>query len=251
VIDLHSHVLPGIDDGVATLEQARELARAAAAEGVTAIAATPHVRADYPTTVEQMEAGVAALRADFAEQAIPVEILHGGELDLEFLGGLSDDELRRFSLGQSGRYLLVEFPYRGWPLALESTLFDLRVRGFTPVLAHPERNAEVKEQPARLRPLVEAGALVQVTAESLDGRLGRESKRAASELVGTGLVHLLASDAHQPSVRAVGLRAAREAVGDEELATFLTETAPAAVAAGTDLPPAPAQPTRKRRFRLG
>src|SRR5277367_6032368 len=104
VIDLHSHILPGLDDGVATIEEARELARAALAEGVTAIAATPHVREDYPTTPEQMEAGVAALRADFAEQGIALEVLHGGELDLEFLTTLPDEELRRFTIGQTGRY---------------------------------------------------------------------------------------------------------------------------------------------------
>jgi protein-tyrosine phosphatase len=78
VIDLHLHVLPGVDDGARTLEDSRELARRAASEGITVIAATPHVRADYPTTADRMEAGVASLRTDFAEQMIPVEILHAG-----------------------------------------------------------------------------------------------------------------------------------------------------------------------------
>ena len=249
VLDLHSHILPEIDDGMETLAEARELARAAAAEGVTAIAATPHVRADYPTRPEQMEAGVAALRADFADQGIPVEVLHGGELDLELLAGLSDDDLRRFSLAQSGRYLLVESPYHGWPLALDETLFDLRVRGFTAVLAHPERNAEVQEQPERLRPLAEAGTLVQVTSASLEGRLGQRPRAAAAALVGAGLVHVLASDAHQSHVRAFGLRAGRDAVGDEALAVYLTETVPAAIVAGEPLPPRP-EPARRRRLRL-
>jgi protein-tyrosine phosphatase len=249
VIDLHSHILPGIDDGVETIEEARELARAAVAEGVTAIAATPHVRADYPTSVEEMEAGVAALRADFALQGIPIEVLHGGELDLDFLGGLSDDELRRFSLARTETYLLVETPYRGWPLALESTLFDLRVRGFLTVLAHPERNAEVQGNPERLRPLVDAGVLCQVTGASLEGRLGRGPQKTAAALVGGGLAHLLASDAHQPHVRAFGLRAGREAVGDEALAAYLTETVPAAIATGAPLPVRPDAP-RRRGLRL-
>jgi protein-tyrosine phosphatase len=250
VLDLHSHILPAVDDGVATVEEARELARTAVAEGVTAIAATPHVRADYPTTVERMEAGVAALRADFAEQGIPLDVLHGGELDLEFLGRLADEELRRFSYGQNGVYVLVEFPFVGWPLALESALFDLRVRGFTALLAHPERNSEVQRAPERLRPLVEAGALVQVTAASLDGRMGRSARKAATALLGAGLAHVLASDAHQLSVRAVGLAAARAAVGDEALAEYLTVGVPSAVAAGTSPPGRPGPARRGRGLRL-
>jgi protein-tyrosine phosphatase len=250
VIDLHSHILPGIDDGVATLDEARSLARAAVSEGVTAIAATPHVRADYPTRVEQMEAGVAALNADFAEQGIELEVLHGGELDLEFLAGLSDDELRRFSLGQTGRYLLVEFPYVGWPLALETTLFDLRIRGFEAVLAHPERNAEVQGRPTRLQALVDAGAVVQVTAASLDGRFGRSARGTALALVESGLAHLVASDAHSPNLRAFSLRGSREAIRDEELETYLFRAVPATIAAGQPLPTRPLVRKRRRGVHL-
>jgi protein-tyrosine phosphatase len=252
VIDLHSHILPGLDDGVATIEEARELARAALAEGVTAIAATPHVREDYPTTPEQMEAGVAALRADFAREAIDLELLHGGEIDLEALGGLSVDDVRRFTLAQSGRYLLVEFPYYGWPLSLEATVFELGLEGIVPILAHPERTAEVQSAPERLRPLVDAGALVQITAAAFDGRLGRGSQRTATELLRLGLAHVLASDAHGSRVRRVGLAAARDSLGDAELARYLTQTAPRAIAAGEPLPPRPAPARRARRlFRHG
>ncbi|MGH3041432.1 MAG: CpsB/CapC family capsule biosynthesis tyrosine phosphatase, partial [Gaiellaceae bacterium] len=111
MIDLHSHILPGLDDGSRTVEDARALARRAAQDGVTAIAATPHVRSDYPTRPEEMERGVLKLREDFLEHGIHVEVLHGGELDLVALGSLDDDDLRRFSLARSGRYLLLEFPY--------------------------------------------------------------------------------------------------------------------------------------------
>jgi protein-tyrosine phosphatase len=252
VIDLHSHILPGLDDGVATIEEARELARAALADGVTGIAATPHVREDHPTTPEQMEAGVAALRADFARQAIDLEVLHGGEIDLEALRGLSVDDVRRFTLAQTGRYLLVEFPYYGWPLSLETTVFELGLDGVVPILAHPERTAEVQSAPERLRPLVDAGALVQITAAALDGRLGHTSQRTAKELLRLGLAHVLASDAHRSNVRRVGLAAARRSVGDEELARYLTEAAPGAIAAGAPLPPRPAPARQPRRlFRHG
>jgi protein-tyrosine phosphatase len=244
VIDLHSHVLPGIDDGARTVDDSRELARRAAAEGITAIVATPHVRTDYPTTADQMETGVAALRADLAEQRIPVEILHGGEIDLDAMQLLSQNQLRRFTIAQSGRYLLVEFPYTGWPLALEQKLFDLALNGIVPILAHPERNREVQADPRRLVPFVERGALVQVTAASVDGRIGQSSKKTAEWLIQAGHAHLLASDAHRPELREVGLARAVEALGDDDLAAYLTAAAPAAVVAGESLPP---RPTPKRR----
>ena len=99
MIDLHSHILPGLDDGAHTIDDSRELARAAIADGVRSIAATPHVRADYPTGADAMEAGVADLRRDFGEQGIALEVLHGGEIALDRLEDLSREELGRFTLG--------------------------------------------------------------------------------------------------------------------------------------------------------
>jgi protein-tyrosine phosphatase len=246
VIDLHSHVLPGVDDGARTIEDSRELASKAASEGITAIAATPHVRHDYPTTPDRMEAEVTALRRDLSEQGIPVEILHGGELDLQAMRALSQDDLRRFTIAQNGRYLLVEFPYRGWPLDLEQTLFDLALSGIAPILAHPERNAEVQADPGRLGPFVERGGLVQITAASLDGRIGRRSRQAAQQLIEAGHAHVLASDAHLPEIREVGLATAAEAL-DDELARYLTQAAPSAIVAGEAVPPPPVR-SRRRRF---
>jgi protein-tyrosine phosphatase len=250
VIDLHSHILPGLDDGSRTVEDARELARRAAADGVTAIAATPHVRADYPTRPEEMERGVLALRQDFVEQRIPVEVLHGGELDLVMLGSLDDDALRRFSLARSERYLLLEFPYTGWPSGLEETVDGLGRRGFVSVLAHPERNREAQADPGRLAEAVRLGALVQLTAASVEGRIGRSSQRAAQRLLDAGLAHVLASDAHTPEIREAGLATAVEAVGDERLAAYLTVEAPGAIVAGEALPGPPPRPRRRRRFLL-
>ena len=137
MIDLHSHILPGVDDGVATLEEARALARAVMADGATAIAATPHVREDWPTSADRMEEAVAALRMDFAEQGIGLEVLTGGEISLEQLEPLGRDELRRFTLAGSMRYLLVEFPYAGWPLGLESAIHDLGADGLTAAARAP------------------------------------------------------------------------------------------------------------------
>src|SRR5437899_4230866 len=169
MIDLHSHILPGLDDGARDLDDALEIARAAVADGITVIAATPHVREDYPTTPSAMESGVRALRGALERAGIELELLPGGEISLEQLDRLSHDELRRFGLGGNPRYLLVETPYYGWPGDLAQRLFALRTARITPVLAHPERNAAVQLQPELLVRIVQSGVLVQVTAASVDG----------------------------------------------------------------------------------
>jgi len=247
MIDLHSHILPGVDDGVATLEEARALARAVMADGATAIAATPHVREDWPTSADRMEEAVAALRMDFAEQGIGLEVLTGGEISLEQLETLGRDELRRFTLAGSMRYLLVEFPYTGWPLGLESAIHDLGADGLIALLAHPERNRSVQEQPERLERVIGAGALVQLTASSVDGRGGTAARAAARRLLELGFAHVIASDAHNPAVREAGLSAAVAAIGDPALAQHLVQEVPAAIVAGT---PVPALPRMRRRARL-
>ena len=239
MIDLHTHILPGVDDGARSLAESRQLALEAAGEGVSVLAATPHVRADFPTTAEMMEEGVAQLREDFVEQGIPVQVLHGGEIDIGLLWAIPTDELRRLTIAQTGRYLLLEFPYRGWPLALDSAVTRLVELGLTPLLAHPERNPEVQDRPDRLGKLVDAGALVQVTSASLDGRLDRASQASGVRLLELGLVHVLASDAHGPHIRGAGLGAATQIVGDAELARYLTVDAPGAIVAGDPLPEGP------------
>src|SRR6266536_524716 len=144
MIDLHSHILRGIDDGARSLEDSLEIARAAVEDGITVIAGTPHVRDDWPTDAGVMEYRVAELNAELQQAGVPLEVRPGGEIAVEWLARLSHDELRRFGLGGNPHYLLVETPYYGWPLALAGRLFSLRVAGLTPVLAHPERNAEVQ-----------------------------------------------------------------------------------------------------------
>ena len=247
MIDLHSHILPGLDDGVESLSAGVELARAAVRDGTAVIAATPHVRDDYPTSADEMERALAETRAALAAAEIPLQLLPGAEIALDRLPLLAEEDLRRFALGGSKRSLLLEFPYLGWPLGLEQTVFDLRVRGWRPVLAHPERNDEVQTNPVRLAHLVQAGALIQVTAASLDGRLGRATRSTAVQLVEHGNAHLIGSDAHAPSLREVGLSAAAAAVGDADLARWLTVDVPRAIIDGA---PIGAPPSRGRRRRV-
>jgi protein-tyrosine phosphatase len=240
LIDLHSHVLHGLDDGAADLAEAVEICRAASADGITILAATPHVRDDYPTTPDQMEARLAEVRSAAGDL---VALVPGGELDLAHL---ERDDVRRFALGGGG-YLLVETPYVGWPPDIADRLLRLRVAGIGVVLAHPERNAHVQANPQLLAELVGFGVLVQLTAASVEGRLGERPKKTAHALLGLGLAHLIASDAHAPSIRAIGMAAAAKTL-DPELARWLTLHVPRAVLDGETLPPRPSVRPRRRWF---
>jgi protein-tyrosine phosphatase len=185
------------------------------------------------------------LREALVADAIPLLLLPGGEIALDRLDDLSPDDLRRFGLGGSEAHVLLEFPYVGWPLALEDRVFRLAAEGVRAVIAHPERNGEVQLAPERLEPIVRAGGLVQLTAASLDGRLGQRSRRAGLVLLERGLAHLLASDAHTPDIRGIGMSAAAEAIGDVDLAHWLTVDAPAAIVSGEEIPPRPDAPHRR------
>jgi protein-tyrosine phosphatase len=245
VIDLHSHVLPGLDDGAADLAEAVSICRAASADGVTTLAATPHVRDDHPTRPEEMERLLEELRAAVGGA---IALLPGGEVALEELDR-PEEELLRFALAGIPEYLLVETPYLGWPLDIADRLFRLRAAGVTPVLAHPERNAELQRRPELVEPLVATGTLVQLTAASVDGRLGDRAARCARVLIERGSAHLIASDAHAPSVRAIGMRAAADALEDPELARWLTVDVPGAIVARSRLPERPETSKRRRRWR--
>jgi len=246
MIDIHCHVLPGLDDGVRTLDEAVELALASEAEGITTIVATPHVREDFPTTTAQVSFGVGELTSALTTAECGVKVLPGGELSLEVAERLSDTELRSWGLGGSNT-LLLEFPYYDWPLSLEPLIFELGIRGFTVVVAHPERNSVVAQTPERLRRVVRAGAYIQVTAASLDGRLGDRTQQAARELLALELAHVIASDAHHPQVRRTVLQSAAAAVGDAALARWLTNDVPSALVRNIDPPPRPARPAPNRR----
>jgi protein-tyrosine phosphatase len=243
VIDLHCHLLPGVDDGPATVDRSVELAAALVADGVRTVAATPHVRADYPDVVPaELRERREALRQAIAAAGIDLEVVAGGELDLGRGLEASEEELRLVSLGQGGRYLLVETPYGPLSSLFEEQLFQLEVRGYGLLLAHPERNPSFQADPERLAQVVARGILLQITAGSL--RLGRRSAttRLARGLVERGLAHVLASDAHGAAVNrapiSAGLRAARELAGAR--ADSMVMDAPAAILAGEPpvLPPA-------------
>ena len=250
MIDLHSHILPGLDDGAPDLDAAVEIARSMAADGVTVVCGTPHVRDDYPTSVEAMKEALARVREAVATARIPIQVRGGGEIALERLPELDAITRARFGLGGNAMLLLLETPYSGWPLDLARTCAQLHLEHIVPVLAHPERNLDVQQQPELLEAAVRAGAYVQLTAASVDGRLGRPAAACARKLLELELAHCIASDAHGPGVREAGMSAAAEAVGGGGMARWLTYDVPAALLENRAPPPRPQLPRRGLMSRL-
>jgi len=246
MIDLHSHILPGLDDGARNLQESLGIARSMADDGVRVVAATPHVRDDYPTTPEAMEEGLRRVRAAIGHAGTEIEVVAGAEIAFDRLEHLDEEALERFGLGGNPGLLLLEYPYHDRPLWLERECESLRARGVVPVIAHPERNPSVQERPDDLVGLVRAGAVVQLTAASVDGRLGKAVATCARRLLEDELAHLIASDAHAPGLREAGMSPARAAVGGGALGEWLTSLVPAALLAGEELPPRPAPPARRR-----
>lgn len=245
MIDLHSHVLPGLDDGSPDLEAAVALAREAAASGVKVMAATPHLRADFPgVRVEELASRVWALQAAIDATGVALQIVSGGEVDVLWAQSASDEALRAASYGGRGTDLLVETPYGDLPPIFEDLLFKIRVRGFRVLLAHPERNRTFQHDPTRLARL---DVLVQVTADSVVG--GGRAGKLAQRLIASGQAHVIAGDLHRAGGGRASLREAVAAVGSR--GEWMVTEAPAAILEGRPLPPAPAgdAPARRSWFR--
>jgi protein-tyrosine phosphatase len=246
VIDLHSHILPGVDDGPATVEGSLELARVAVAAGTRTILATPHINDDRSIDAARVAEGLEALRPALAEAEIPLEVLPGGEIAMWRLGDLDDAALRTLALG-GGPYLLVESPFSPAIGAFEPLVLDLLGRGHRVLLAHPERCPAFHRDPERLQRLVDAGVLVQITAGSMTGGFGSTVRRLTASMLRTGVVHVVASDAHDAVKRPPGLRDGfasleRDLPGLAELQPWLTEGVPRAILDGTPLPERPPLP---------
>jgi protein-tyrosine phosphatase len=249
VIDLHCHLLPGVDDGPPDLDTALELARLQVAAGVETVAVTPHVSPDVPTEPDAIEHGVAELTGALTAAGIPLTIATGAEIDVRCALELQDEELRRLALG-GGPWLLVEAPLGRVSVPLELVVGRLLDHGHAVLLAHPERSPAIQRDPALLRRLVGAGVLTQLTATSFTGRFGGPVQRFAERLLDEGLVHSVASDAHDPRRRTPGMREPLLEAGlGEEAVRLLTETVPAAVLAGDEVP-AVGRLTARRRAGL-
>ncbi len=214
MIDIHAHILPGLDDGAKDWPQALEMARVAREEGITAMVASPHlyrhrlvVREDL-NPKEQILDRICQLNLKLAEAGLDLKIYPGCDVPLcqEALELLADGAL--LTINDGGRYLLLEFPHSGIPPASEEICFQLRSGGITPIITHPERNLIFTEMPQKLSRLLDLGCLAQVTAQSLTGGFGRHIAKAATQMVTKGQIQVMATDAHNPDRRPPLLREA-------------------------------------------
>jgi protein-tyrosine phosphatase len=240
VIDLHCHILPGVDDGPDTDEQALALARAAVRSGTSVLVATPHRSRRWPTEPAAVIAGAERLAGLLEATGIELELASGAEIEIDEAGRLDDLTLSILALGGGG-HLLLESPHEPAGDRVEGTVSELLARGHGILLAHPERSPVFQDRPGRLRELVTAGALCSITAGALEGNFGQASQWFALELLRDGLVHSVASDAHAAVGRPPGLQsgldaAARHLPGVVRQARWLTNDAPAAILAGDPLP---------------
>ena len=209
MIDIHTHILPGLDDGAASLRESLEMSAIAAAGGFCAIFATPHVVSGlYDNTPRQIEEAVALLNRCLTEKNIPLTVLPGAEYRLE--PGLPRhlSEGRLMTLNDAGHYILIEPPPDLIPDYTEQLFYEIQLQGVMPILAHPERNPGFRRDPDRLYRLLQRGVLAQVTAGSIEGRFGRAARRFALKMLETGAAQLVASDAHSARGRSPAISAA-------------------------------------------
>jgi protein-tyrosine phosphatase len=239
MIDLHSHVLPGIDDGPATIEGSLALARAAAAAGTRMLVATPHVSWRYPNDASTIGALVDELNARLTAEGVVLEVRAGAEIAMTRLIDIAPGELPQLRLG-GGPWLLVEPPFTPAITGLDSILLELQGQGHRILLAHPERCQAFHRDPQMVSLLVREGILTSITAGSLVGRFGGEVRNFALSLARDGLIHNVASDAHDTVNRPPGVTAELRAAGLEPLTDWLTEQIPAAILSGAEIPPRPA-----------
>jgi protein-tyrosine phosphatase len=257
VIDLHCHLLPGIDDGPATIEASVALARAAVAAGTRTLVATPHVSWRYPNDRETIARLVDELQKRLALEGVGIELHPGAEIAITQLIDMDAAQLRGLGLG-GGPWLLVEPPFMPFATGVDTILLELQDQGHGVVLAHPERCPTFQRDPQMLESLVRGGILTSITAGALAGRFGGVVRRFALELVRDDMVHNVASDAHDLDQRRPGIAADLKQAGLDPLADWLTHQVPAAILNGEEtMPPRPevelqvTRITRRRWWRRG
>jgi len=236
VIDLHCHILAGLDDGPGDLEASVAMARAHAAAGVRCVVATPHVTRSMPNDAPGIAGAVARLERALAAEDVALRIRPGAEIGLDRALELDDAGLDGLALA-GGPWKLVEAPLRERE-GVAADFRRLQHRGHRLLIAHPERCPAFQRDPAALSGLVAAGALVQVTAGALVGRFGEPVRRVARDFVHGGLVGVVASDAHDTTRRPPGLHAEIEAAGFRDRAAWLTRDVPGALVGERRLPAA-------------
>lgn len=238
MIDLHCHLLPGVDDGAKTLDEGLAMARLAVADGIRLACLTPHLHSERPTVSRTaLLAATQQFQRALDQQGIPLAVRSGCEalFSIELLDAIALDEILFLGTVDGYRILLLEFPHQTIPVGadrLVNKLFSLKIR---PLIAHPERNQAVMAQPEKIHPFVAQGCWLQLTAGSLAGRFGERSREIALGMVENEWATVIASDAHdaidRPPVLSEGVAVLRQRFGDE-VARSLAMTNPARIVEG-------------------
>lgn len=237
-VDIHCHLLPGIDDGAKDWDETLAMAQLAVADGFSTIVVTPHQLGSFAQNRgEQIRAAVVHLQAFLDQHQVPLRVLPGADVRIEvgMLDGLKNGDV--VSLGDHRRHVLLELPHELY-VPLDRLLVDLQSLRMVGVLSHPERNQGIQSQPALVRPLVEAGCLMQLTAGSLTGNFGAAAQKLSTWMLDQGLAHFISTDAHSTRSRRPQMSPAFAVVAERmglETALDLCCRNPALVAAGRNV----------------
>ena len=240
MVDLHNHLLPGLDDGSPDLETSVQMARMAADDGLTHMVCTPHASHQFHFDPPAIADRLAALTEALTREGIMLTLATGCDFHLSYdnlLDALANP--RKYTLNNT-EYLLIELPDHGIPATLDNTLYELRLAGMTPILTHPERNLTLQRNQQMLAGWLRNGLLVQITANSVTGGMGKPAQRIAHELLRKRWVHFLATDAHNLTSRPPRLSEAHVEVSRKYgsgYADLLCTGNATAVFAGQALPP--------------
>ena len=229
MIDLHSHILPGVDDGAQTLEDSLEMARKAISQGITHLMCTPHHNnGKYNNPADKIIREVANLQGELDKRGLDLTLLEGQEVrSTEFLlTAIQRDEILFTDLDNT--YLLIEFPTNEVPIYAEQVFYQLLNRGQVPVIVHPERNAVFREEPNRLVSFLEMGTLTQLTAPSIVGIFGSDIQQTARQMLEHNMLYMVASDAHNLRHRTFLMKEAYkeiEKIGGKEMVEAMQQMA--------------------------
>jgi len=232
MLDLHCHLLPGIDDGAQSLDDALALARHAVRSGISRAVMTPHIQPGlYENTAASISEAVDAFRRQLAAHDIMLQIAAGAEVRLcgELMDMISTGQIPFLGESEGYRVMLLEFPHSHIPPGSDQLVRWLLRRHIRPLIAHPERNKAVHTDPQRIAPFISMGCMLQLTAGSVAGSFGEPSKACARYLLGQGWVYVLATDAHhlrmRPPELLAGVRAAADIIGEESAHALVHEHA--------------------------
>ncbi|MDQ0200749.1 tyrosine-protein phosphatase [Neobacillus ginsengisoli] len=252
MVDIHCHILPGIDDGAKNVDDSINMAKQAEKEGIHTIIATPHFNSQYDNRRLLILDKVEELNRVLQKEKINVKILAGQEPRI--YGEIIEDfEANQIQTLNDSQYLFIEFPSSNVPRYTDKLLYDIQVKGLTPIIVHPERNAELMERPETLYRFVEKGALTQVTASSLCGYFGKKIKNFSIQLVEANLTHFIASDAHNVSSRSFKMEEAFDLIdtkfGNDQVYLF-KENAELLIEGQNVIREIPEQIKKKRFFKI-